>query len=95
MENNTFVLALQLRQRMKLLEAMKKQIIILKKVKPSEKTKKQLGLPDDFYYLVIYDPQTKRLSCDCMGFITHKHCKHTKYFEVLIKELEKQNDNTN
>lgn len=95
MENNLFIKALQLTQQMKLLRAMKKEIIILRKFKPSEKTKKQLGLPDDFEYLVIYNPKTKNLSCDCMGFITHKSCKHTKYFEVLIKELEKQNDNTN
>ena len=76
---------------MKLLRAMKGEIVILKKLKPSEKTKRQLGLPDDFEYFVVYNPKTKKLSCDCMGFITHKRCKHTKYFEAFIKELEKQN----
>jgi hypothetical protein len=95
MENNLFIKTIQLQQQMKLLRAMKKKIIILRKFKPSERTKKQLGLPDNFEYLVIYNPKAKKLSCDCMGYITHGHCKHIKYFEVVIKELEKQNDNTN
>jgi hypothetical protein len=45
MENNLFIKALQLKQQMKLLRAMKKEIIILRKFKPSERTKKQLNLP--------------------------------------------------
>jgi hypothetical protein len=89
MSNNLFVEALKLKHKINLLRAMKKEIVILRKFKPSEKTKRQLGLPDDFEYLVVYNPKTKKLSCDCMGFITHKHCKHTKYFESFIKELEK------
>jgi len=89
MNNNLFVETLKLRQKMNILKAMKGEIMILRKFKPSEKTKKQLGLPDDFKYIVIYNPKTKKLFCDCMGYITHGYCKHTKYFEVIIKELKK------
>jgi len=88
-ENSLFIKALQLQKQTKLLRAMKGEIVIIRKFKPSEKTKRQLGLPDNFEYLVVYNPKTKKLSCDCMGYITHKHCKHTKYFESFIKELEK------
>jgi hypothetical protein len=92
---NIFINYLRIRQIEKIKQALSNNLIILKKFKPSEKTKKQLGLPDDFKYFVVYNPKTKKLSCDCMGYITHGHCKHTKYFEVVIKELQKQNDNAN
>jgi hypothetical protein len=90
MANNLFVEAIKLKQQMKLLRVMKKELIIIRKFKPSEKTKRQLGLPDDFEYIVTYNPKTKKLSCDCMGFVTHGYCKHTKYFESFINELKKE-----
>jgi hypothetical protein len=92
MSNNLFVEALMLQQKIKFLRAMKGEIIILRKFKPSEKTKKQLNLPDDFMYVVVYNPKTKHLSCDCFGFLRWKKCKHTEYFRSFIQELEKQNE---
>jgi len=81
-----------LQQKIKFLRAMKGEIIILRKFKPSEKTKRQLNLPDDFIYVVVYNPKTKHLSCDCFGFLRWKKCKHVEYFRSFIKELEKQNE---
>jgi hypothetical protein len=92
MSNNLFVETLILQQKIKFVRAMKGEIVILRKFKPSEKTKKQLNLPDDFMYVVVYDPKTKKISCDCLGFITHKHCRHSDYFKSFIQELEKQNE---
>jgi hypothetical protein len=92
MGNYLFVEALKLKQKIKLLQAIKKEIVILRKFKPSEKTKKQLNLPDDFMYVVVYNPKTKHLSCDCFGFLRWKKCKHTEYFRSFISELEKQNE---
>jgi len=92
MNNNLFVEALILQQKFKLLRAMKKEIVILRRFKPSEKTKRQLNLPDDFMYVVVYNPRTKSLSCDCFGFLRWKKCKHVEYFQSFIKELEKQNE---
>jgi hypothetical protein len=92
MDNNLFVEALILQQKFKFLRAMKGEIVILRKFKPSEKTKRQLNLPDDFMYVVVYNPKTKRLSCDCFGFLRWGKCKHTEYFRSFIKELEKQNE---
>ena len=92
MNNNLFVKALMLQQKIKFLRAMKGEIIILRKFKPSEKTKRQLNLPDDFIYVVVYNPKTKHLSCDCFGFLRWKKCKHVEYFRSFIKELEKQNE---
>ena len=92
MNNNLFVEALILQQKFKLLRAMKREIVILRRFKPSEKTKRQLNLPDDFIYVVVYNPRTKRLSCDCFGFLRWKKCKHVEYFRSFIKELEKQNE---
>jgi hypothetical protein len=92
MSNNLFIEALMLQQKIKFLRAMKGEIIILRKFKPSEKTKKQLNLPDDFMYVVVYNPKTKHLSCDCFGFLRWKKCKHTEYFRSFIQELEKQNE---
>jgi hypothetical protein len=89
---NVFVDYLKIQQKEKIRQALLKKLIILKKFKPSEKTKKQLNLPDDFEYIVVYNPKTKELSCDCMGFLRWKECKHTKYFAVVIKELEKQDE---
>ena len=40
MNNNLFVETLKLRQKMNILKAMKGEIMILRKFKPSEKTKK-------------------------------------------------------
>jgi hypothetical protein len=92
---NVFFDYLKSRQKEKIKQALLKKLIILKKFKPSEKTKKQLNLPDDFEYLVVYNPKTQKISCDCLGFITHGHCRHSDYFRSFINELEKQNDNTN
>jgi hypothetical protein len=92
---NIFIDYLKIQQKEKIRQALMKKLIILKKFKPSERTKKQLNLPDDFEYVVVYDPKTKKISCDCMGFITHKHCRHSDYFRSFIEELEKQNDNSN
>jgi hypothetical protein len=88
---NIFIDYLKIQQKEKIRQALMKKLIILKKFKPSERTKKQLNLPDDFEYIVVYNPKTKKISCDCLGWITHKHCKHTDYFRSLIEELEKQN----
>jgi hypothetical protein len=85
---NVFVNYLKTKQKEKIRQALMKKLIILKKFKPSEKTKKQLNLPDDFEYVVIYNPKTKELTCDCMGFMTHHHCHHSDYFKSFIKELE-------
>jgi hypothetical protein len=88
---NIFIDYLKIQHKEKIRQALMKKLIILKKFKPSERTKKQLNLPDDFEYVVVYDPKTKKISCDCMGFITHKHCRHGDYFRSFIEELEKQN----
>ncbi len=85
-----FINYLKIQQKEKIRKALMKKLIVLKKFKPSDKTKKQLGLPDDFEYVVVYNPKTKELTCDCMGFLRWKRCKHTDYFAVVIKELEKQ-----
>jgi hypothetical protein len=90
---NVFADYLKSHQKEKIRQALLKQLIILKKFKPSEKTKRQLNLPDDFEYVVVYNPKTKELLCDCFGFLRWKECKHTKYFKSFINELEKQNDN--
>ena len=58
--------------------------IIIKMIKPSEKTKKKLNLPDDFRYYVMLNLKTKELTCDCLGFLTHKKCKHVKYFRSIL-----------
>jgi hypothetical protein len=92
---NAFVDYLKIQQKEKIKQALLKKLIILKKFKPSEKTKKQLNLPDDFEYIVVYNPKTKELSCDCFGFIMHKRCRHSDYFRSFIEKLEKQNDNAN
>jgi hypothetical protein len=89
---NVFFDYLKSRQKEKIKQALLKKLIILKKFKPSEKTKKQLNLPDDFEYIVVYNPKTKHLSCDCFGFLRWKKCKHTEYFRSFIQELEKQNE---
>lgn len=64
--------------------------VLLKMFKPSEKTKKQLNLDDNFRYFVYLDIQSGELTCDCMGFISHKHCKHVDYFKSsnLLSLLE-------
>jgi hypothetical protein len=85
-----FVDYLKTQQKEKIRQALLKKLIILKKFKPSEKTKKQLNLPDDFEYVVVYNPKTKELTCDCFGYLRWKECKHTKYFRSFIEELEKQ-----
>jgi len=92
---NIFVDYLKSQQKEKLKQVLLKNMIILKKFKPSEKTKKQLNLPDDFEYVITYNPKTKELTCDCPSFVYRRYCHHTKYFESVIKQLEKQNDNTN
>jgi len=94
MSNDLFVKALMLQQKIKFLRAMKGEVVIIRRFKPSEKTKKQLNLPNDFMYVVVYNPKTKKLSCDCFGFLRWKKCKHTEYFRSFIQELEK-NENTN
>jgi hypothetical protein len=91
---NIFVDYLKIQQKEKIRQALMKKII-LKKFKPSERTKKQLNLPDDFEYVVVYNPKTKKITCDCFGFITHKHCHHSDYFRSFIEELEKQNNKSN
>ncbi|GEM_PF-5456078 len=58
--------------------------IILRILKPSEKTKQKLNLPDDFRYYVMLNLKTKELTCDCLGFLTHKKCKHVKYFRSIL-----------
>jgi hypothetical protein len=92
---NIFIDYLKIQQKEKIRQALMKKLIILKKFKPSERTKKQLNLPDDFEYIVVYNPKMKELTCDCMGYLRWKKCKHTEYFEAVIKDLEKQNDNSN
>jgi hypothetical protein len=84
-----FVDYLKTQQREKIKQALLKKLIILKKFKPSERTKKQLNLPDDFEYIVVYNPKTKELSCDCMGFIYRGYCRHSKYFEEFVREIKK------
>ena len=39
-------------------------------------------------YLVIVDPRTGSLSCDCKGCMTHHHCKHTATISLLREEAE-------
>jgi hypothetical protein len=48
------------------------------KIVPSEKSKVELGLPDDFYYLVIVDLRKNKITCDCLGNLTNGFCKHIK-----------------
>ena len=67
--------------------------IVLKMIKPSEITKKNLNLPDDFKYWVIFNTKAKKFKCDCMGYLVHKHCKHVKYFESFINQLNENGNN--
>jgi len=72
-----------------------KEVIILKKIKPSTKTRKALNLPDDFYYFVYLDKKKQKLYCDCPGFIFNKNCKHIKYFEPILNMLKEKNGKNN
>jgi len=66
---------------------------LVKIVKPSEKTKKRLNLPDDMRYYVEINVKTGEVRCDCMGYLTHGHCKHAKEIEDFIKSaLNKQKE---
>mgnify|MGYP000002163155 CR=1 FL=1 len=55
------------------------------KVKPSEKSKSELGLPDDFYYLVIFDLKRNKITCDCLGNLTNGYCKHIQMVAEKLK----------
>jgi hypothetical protein len=55
------------------------------KIVPSEKSKVELGLPDDFYYIVIVDLKRNKISCDCLGSVTHNNCFHIKMVAEKLK----------
>jgi hypothetical protein len=55
------------------------------KVVPSEKSKVELGLPDDFYYVVIVDLKRNKISCDCLGNLTNGYCKHIQIVAEKLK----------
>jgi len=66
--------------------------MLLKVVKPSEKTKKELNLPEDFRYQVIMNRKTGEINCDCLGYIVHKKCKHVEPFKEFFKSKIKNQD---
>jgi hypothetical protein len=57
------------------------------KIVPSEKSKVELGLPDDFYYVVIVDLKKQKITCDCYGNLTHGYCKH---IQMVAEKLKNQ-----
>jgi len=58
--------------------------------KPSERTKKELGLPDYWYYEIKLNLRNGKLKCDCMGFMVHQHCKHVLKYQKIIEEIIKR-----
>jgi hypothetical protein len=55
------------------------------KVIPSKKSKIELGLPDDFYYVVIVDLKTNTITCDCLSGTINNHCRHIKMVAEKLK----------
>ena len=64
--------------------------VLIQIIKPSEKSKKQLGFDDEFRYHTWWNKKKgkeARIKHDCMGYIQHKHCIHT---DELLKILKQQ-----
>jgi len=62
--------------------------IVIGEEKPSEKAKERLELPDDWVYHIMLNIKTGELKCDCLGYISHKTCKHIKKWkEILIQKI--------
>jgi len=55
------------------------------KIIPSEKSKTELGLPDDFCYVVIVDLKRNKIMCDCLGNETTGNCYHIKQVKEKLK----------
>jgi hypothetical protein len=55
------------------------------KIIPSEKSKIELGLPDDFYYVVIVDLKKNKMTCDCMSGTVNNYCKHIREVAEKLK----------
>ena len=66
--------------------------VLVKRIEPSEKTKKKLGNIDK--YDVYWNPKTGEVICDCIGFVMRGYCKHQKEWQEKIKSLlnKKQNN---
>jgi len=60
--------------------------IVVGKEKPSEKAKEKLGLPDDWVYHIMLNIKTGELKCDCLGYISHKTCKHIKKWKDILTQ---------
>lgn len=57
--------------------------VLLKKIEPSERTKKELNFKDK--YEIWWHSETNELICDCPGFIFKGKCKHTKEWQEKLK----------
>ena len=59
--------------------------LLLRLIKPSEKTRKQLDLDENYRYQLWWNYKTNEFVCDCPGFIFKGKCKHSDYFEKFIE----------
>jgi hypothetical protein len=55
------------------------------KIVPSEKSKVELGLPGDFYYVVIVDLKRNKITCDCMSGTVNGFCRHIQMVAEKLK----------
>lgn len=60
--------------------------ILLRKLEPSEKTKKTLNWSEK--YEIWWHPETGELLCDCPGFVFREKCKHVEVWKTKIKQVE-------
>lgn len=64
--------------------------ILMKRIQPSEKTKKQFNLPDDFKYHLYWNPNQDKIECTCAGFIFNHNCKHSRQLRIFLDELKNE-----
>lgn len=74
---------LQKLQKRKEFEERKTKILIAL-IEPSEKTKQELNYTEKYHiYANLFE---RKIECDCMGYIAHKHCKHSEKYQKFWDE---------